>query len=57
MVWVAGLNAQSTWITTPRRRMARGTLRFSTGRNTTLEEVSEAIFAVAGAILKLRRPE
>jgi cysteine desulfurase len=34
---------------------AKGTLRFSLGRMTTLEEIDTAIDAVAGAVLKLRQ--
>jgi cysteine desulfurase len=36
---------------------ARGTLRLSTGRNTTGEEVDDATSAVADAVQRLRRTE
>jgi cysteine desulfurase len=36
---------------------ARGTLRLSTGRRTTREEVRDAVNAIAEAVRKLRRTE
>jgi cysteine desulfurase len=36
---------------------ARGTLRLSTGRHTTLEEVRDAVIAIGDAARRLRRTE
>jgi cysteine desulfurase len=34
---------------------ARGTVRFSTGKMTTVGEIDEAVRAVAGAVKKIRK--